>query len=138
MATIDVKPLVLKDVLLKIGDDNYEKHVSAVRFVPSSSTIQWSGLTPDAVFTDATVPTWTCELEFAQDWETYDSLSRYLFEEMGTTKAVEFIPVKGSGNLKVTANLTIVPGSIGGAVNEYATDSVTLGSDKPVLGTVSI
>lgn len=137
MATIEVKPLVLKDVLLKIGADNYEKHVSAVRFIPSSGSINWSGLTPDAVFTDVTAPTYACQLDFVQDWETADSLSRYLWDEQGTTKAVEFVPVKGTGNLKVTANLTIIPGSIGGAVNEYATDSVTLGSDKPVLGTVS-
>ena len=138
MATIDVKPLVLKDVTLKIGADNYEKHVSSVKFTPSSSTITWAGLSPDAVFSDTTAPTWTCEIEFVQDWETENSLSRYLFDEQGETKAVEFVPVKGAGNLKVDANLTITPGSIGGAVNQYATDTVTLGSDKPVLGTAGV
>ena len=137
MATIAVKPLVLKDVLLKIGADNYEQHVSSVKFVPASSTVQWQGLTPDASFSDVAAPTYTCVLEFVQDWETANSLSRYLWDNQGTTKAAEFVPIKGVGKLKVGANLVIVPGAIGGAVNTFATDSVTLGSDKPVLGTVA-
>ena len=40
MAIIAVAPFVLKDVTLKIGADNYEKHVSSVTFTPSTSTVR--------------------------------------------------------------------------------------------------
>lgn len=136
MSTIAVKPLVLKDVLLKIAADNYEKHVSGVQWVPSSSQISWNGLTPDAAFTDVTTPTWALTLNYVQDWETANSLSQYLFDHIGETVVMVFTPVKGTGKKRFTANVTIVPGAIGGEVSAYATTSVTLGSDKPVIDTV--
>jgi hypothetical protein len=132
MAQIAVNPLVLKDVVLEIGTDTYEKHVSSVTFTPSAETISWQGLNPAAKFTDVAAAEWTCVLEYVQDWETTNSLSRYLFENEGETVAAEFKPRSGSGP-SFTANLTITPGAIGGTVNAYATTSVTLGSDKPVL-----
>ena len=134
MTQIAVKPLVLKDVLLKIEADNYEKHVSGVQWVPSSSQLTWNGMTPDAVFTDVTTPTWALTLNYVQDWETDDSLAQYLFDHIGETVEMIFTPVKGTGKKTFTANVTIVPGAIGGEVNAYATTSVTLGSDKPVIG----
>lgn len=137
MATIAVKPLVLKDVLLTIESDDYEKHVSGVAFNPSSSQIEWRGLSPDAVFTDVTNATWACTLDYVQDWETADSLSQYLFEHEGETVTMVFTPVKGTGNKTFTAEVTITPGSIGGQVNAFATTSVTLGSTKPVIGTAA-
>ncbi len=137
MGQIAVQPLVLKDALLKIAADNYEKHVSGVTFTPASSQISWAGLTPDAVFTDASAPTWTVTINYVQDWETADSLSQYLFENSGETVVMEFTPKAGTGNKTFTANVTIVPGAIGGDVNAYATTSVTLGSDKPVIGTAA-
>ncbi|MCU1439994.1 MAG: hypothetical protein JWP85_991 [Rhodoglobus sp.] len=132
MTTIAVAPLVLKDVLLTIGTDNYEKHVSGVVFTPKASTISWQGLTPAAKFTDVTAAEWTCVLSYVQDWETTNSLSAYLFANEGDTIAVEFKPKSGSGPT-FEANLVITPGAIGGQVNAYATTSVTLGSDRPVL-----
>lgn len=132
MASIAVVPLVLKDVTLTIGSNGYEKHVSSVTFTPKSSTISWQGLSPDSKFTDVTSAEWTCVLEYAQDWDTTDSLSRFLFENEGETEAVVFKPRSG-GTPSFGANLTITPGAIGGKVNAFATTSVTLGSDKPVL-----
>lgn len=134
MTTIAVKPLVLKDVLLKIAVDNYEKHVSGVMWVPTAAQIQWQGLTPEAVFTDVANATWALTLNYVQDWETEDSLSQYLFENEGETVEMVFTPVKGTGNKTFTAQVTITPGQIGGEVNAYATTSVTLGSTKPVIG----
>ena len=137
MSTIAVKPLVLKDVLLTIAVDNYEKHVSGVQWVPTSQQINWQGLTPDAVFSDVSSPTWALTLNYVQDWETANSLSQYLFDHVGETVEMVFTPVKGTGKKTFTANVTIVPGAIGGEVNAYATTSVTLGSDKPVIGTTA-
>ena len=139
MSTIAVKPLILKDVLLTIGagtPDEYQKHCSGVQWVPNAAQQTWQGLTPDSAFTDVANATWAVTLNYVQDWETANSLSQYLFEHEGETVEMVFTPVKGTGKKTFTANVTITPGAIGGEVNAYATTSVTLGSDKPVIGTV--
>ncbi len=133
MAQIDVKPLVLKDMRFKVAADNYEKHVSKVQFVPSSSTKTWKGGTPAATFTDATTPTWVCQVDYVQDWETADSFSRYLFEHIGETVAAELTPTTGDDQPSFTANIVITPGAIGGQIDEFGTTSVTFGSDLPEL-----
>lgn len=133
MTTLAVVPLILKDVMLTLGalGDDYRKHVSGVKLTPSSSQTTWKGLGGNS-HTDATVPTWTCQLDYVQDWSSASSLSRYLFEHSGETVPATFQPISGSGP-SFTANLSIVPGDIGGQVDAYATTSVTLGSDQPVL-----
>lgn len=133
MATINVAPFVLKDVLLTVGTDSYEAHVSQVELTPSSSTQTWQGLTPTSVHTDMTTATWTCTLAFAQDWETPNSLSAYLFANEGETKSVVFRPRSGSGP-SFEVEVIVTPGAIGGTVNSFATATVTLGvKGKPEL-----
>jgi len=133
MAQINVAPLVLKDVILTIAGNGYEKHVSGVEFKPKGSQISWQGLTPAAKFTDVAAPDWTCDLSYVQDWETTNSLSAYLFAHQGETIACTFKPKSGSGP-SFTASLVIASGSIGGQVNSYATTTVSLGcSGVPVL-----
>lgn len=132
MASIDIAPIVLKNVLLTIGEDSYEKNVSGVEFVPSVTTVNWKGLHPDAVHTDVSTATWVCNLSYAQDWETADSLSQYLLEHEGETVDATFEPVNGGAGF--TAELVITPGSIGGQVDAVAVASVSLGvKGRPVL-----
>lgn len=126
MVQIAVKPIVLRDCTLGIAADNYEKHVSGVSIDPSSSTVTWNGLTPDAAFTFPTATTWGVKLDYAQDWETADSLSMYLYEHEGEQVDMTFTPKAGGLGWKVT--VFIAPGSIGGQVNTVATASVTLGA----------
>ncbi|MCM3778988.1 hypothetical protein [Microbacterium hydrocarbonoxydans] len=126
MATITVAPFVLKDVLLTVGTDNYEAHVSQVELTPSASTQTWQGLTPTSVHTDMSTATWTCTLAYAQDWETANSLSVYLFNNEGQTKSVVFRPRSGSGP-SFEVDVIVTPGAIGGSVNSFATATVTLG-----------
>jgi len=131
MAQIGVAPIILKDCLFQVETDSYEKHVSSVEFVPSSSTVVWKGLTPASVFSFGTSATWVCNLSFAQDWETADSLSLYLFENEGEEIDVVFEPVNGGAGFSAT--LIVAPGSIGGAVDSVAVSTVTLGvKGKPV------
>ena len=131
MAKIGIAPIVLKDALLKIGADNYEANVSAVEFVPSASSVPWKGLTPTASFTDMGSATWVCNLTFAQDWETTNSLSQYLLDHEGEQVEVEFRPVSGGAGFAAT--LVLTPGSIGGSVDSVAVSSVSLGvQGKPV------
>ena len=128
MAQIAVAPFVLKDVVFTVDIDSYEKHVSTVRFVPDASVVTWKGLTPSATFSESTSPTWTCEVSYAQDWETADSFSQYLMANAGQEKDVVSRP-KGTGsNLpEFTATLIIAAGPIGGDVDTVANGSVTMG-----------
>lgn len=130
MAQIDVKPIVLRDVLLSIAADSYEKHVSGVTITPTTGSVTWNGLTPAAAFNFPTSTTWALQLDYAQDWDTANSLSRYLFDHEGQEVTMIFEPVKGGLGWEV--DVVIVPGSIGGQVNAVATATVTLGvNGKP-------
>jgi hypothetical protein len=131
MTQIDVVPLVLKGVILTLGTDTYERHVDQVTFTPSASSITWTGLDNNS-YTDVATATWACGLNYAQDWDTPDSLSQFLYENEGETVSATFSPRSGSGPA-FTADLVITPGAIGGTVNAYATASVSLGSTRPVL-----
>ena len=100
----------------------------------------WQGLTPTAAFSDATTPTWTATLNYAQDWETPNSLAQYLLTNAGTAKVVVFKPSKaaGAGHAIFTATLNIVAGPIGGDVNTVQVASVTLGVVGVPVKTTSV
>lgn len=135
MAQIAVSPFIMRDCVLSVALDSYEKHVSAVEFVPSASIVNWKGLTPTAAFSFGSNATWVCNLSYAQDWATANSLSRYLFENEGEEIAVTFEPV--AGGPAVTASLIVAPGSIGGAIDSVAVSTVSLGvNGKPAVAAV--
>lgn len=132
ITTPGVDPLVLKDVLLQLGDPtgedpafDFRKHVDQVTLTPSSSQVQWTGLGKNT-HTDVTTATWVAALNYVQDWKTPDSLSRFLYENEGAEVPVVFQPKAGDGP-SFRGVLVITPGAIGGAVNAFATTSVTLG-----------
>ena len=127
---IAVVPLYLKDVDFTVDSLEYKRHVSGVTFTPTSSAATWTGLTPTATFSDQATPTWVCAIDYVQDWETEDSFSQFLFDHAGESVPVVFAPK--TGGRKVSANLVIVPGAIGGAGGAFATSSVSLGTDYPV------
>jgi hypothetical protein len=136
MATIAVQPIILNDVSLAVAADNYEAAVSRVEFVPSSSVVTWKGMTPSAVFSFGTTATYVANIEYAQDWSTTNSLSKYLFDNEGKTVTMTFKPKKPASGTSPTwtASVIIAPGSIGGAVDSVATSSVSLGVvGKPAL-----
>ncbi|MEV7972864.1 hypothetical protein [Cellulomonas sp. NPDC089187] len=137
MTPHDVKPLILKETeaIIKaavggVGDD-FRKHLSGVVFTPSSSQNSWSGLGGNT-HTDTSVPTWVCQLDYVQDWDSPVSLSRFLYENEGQTFVIEFRPRSGTGP-SFQAEVSVVSGAIGGQVNSWATTSVSLGSTKPEL-----
>lgn len=131
MAQIALDPLVLKDTILTIGTDTYEKHVESVTFEPTASTMSFVGLGGNT-HTDTGIATWVCTLGYAQDWETANSLSQYLLANEGDAVAAVFKPRTGTGPT-FTATLSITPGPVGGMVNAYSKGQVSLGSTKPVL-----
>lgn len=135
MSVIANAPFVLKDCDVKIGADNYELHLSRVRFVPQFSTVQWKAVSPAGVFVDTTAPTWTVELAGAQDLTTTNSLAQYLNDptKIGTQVTMVFKPKKGTAGTMATytATVTVAPVPIGGDVDTVPTFEVTLG----VVGT---
>jgi hypothetical protein len=137
MVAVAVAPFVLKDTIFTVGTDNFEAHCSQIEFTPSTSTLQWQGLTPSASFTDSSSPSWSATLSVAQDWTTPGSLSQYLFEHQGETVDVTFVTNDGAGSW--AAKLIIGPGAIGGQVNAYAVATVSLGvSGQPVFTPVVV
>lgn len=131
MATIEVAPKILNDVILSFGVDDFAAACSSATLTPSASNVTWKGLKPSAVFTFPTSPTWTLDLEYAQDWADEDSLSRYLFDHQGETIAATLTP--NSGDTAWGLNIVITPGAVGGAVDTVAVATVSLGvSGQPV------
>lgn len=134
MTVIAVKPKVFKKYKVKIGVDNYEAHVSAVTLTPSATAQNWRGA--DGVNHAATGDAaWTCQLDYAQDWETPNSLAIYLLNNEGLAKDVEFFPLETGP--KFTATIIITPGPIGGAVDAYGTASATCGVEGRPLFTAA-
>lgn len=136
MATIAVQPIILNDVTLLIGADNYEASVSQVVFTPSSNIVRWKGMTPTSVFSFNTTAEWTVTLTYAQDWTTANSLSQYLATNEGKAIATKFKPKKPATGTAPTVNATILisPGAIGGQIDSVAEATVTLGvSGKPTV-----
>lgn len=134
MTILEVQPLVLKDVIARIGaaDADYRKSFSKIEFTPSASSVTWTGLGGNT-HTDNSTATWQANLTYVQDWDSADSFSRFLHDHEGETVPMVFGPRTGSGPT-FEANIVITPGAIGGTVNAFAETSVALGVDgKPTL-----
>lgn len=129
MATINPTPLYLKDVILTVGSDQFEKAISNAAFTPTVPTATFKGLSDDAVYTQAGAASWMVDLTFVQDWDSADSLSAYLFNNQGEEVTLTFKPKSLTGGT-FSATVVIVPSSIGGAVDTYATSTVSL----PMVG----
>lgn len=133
MSTIAVVPLVLRDSLLTIAADNYERHVSGVKWTPTVPMADWRGVSPGTGFSEPGDPSWVITIPYVQDWQTADSFAQYLHEHVGQSVVMTFTPVKpaAGGLWKFTATVRILPGAIGGDVDDFATESVTFPSSPP-------
>lgn len=141
MPKIAVQPFMLTDVLLKISTTeavptevgDFEAHVSQVQFDPTTPSGTWKGLAKGSSHTAVGTPSWVCTLGVAQDWKTPNALSRYLHEHVGEEISVEFEPVRGG--TPISAVLVVVPGSIGGTGEAFATQTPALPvQGQPELG----
>lgn len=128
MSTIANAAKTLKDYLLKVDADNYEKHVNSVLFnPPSTQTVTWDGPVGTSLSDESTNGPWTVDIGYVQDWETADSLANYLLTNDGQTKTIEFVPINGAaGQPKFTADVVIHAGPIGGTKGQYMTSTVKL------------
>ena len=129
MADITPAPLYLKDVTLSVDGDTYEKAISSATITATVPTATFKGLSDDAVYTQAGAASWMVDLVYLQDWDSADSLSAYLFNNQGAEVTLLFTPASASSGT-FSCTVVIVPGSIGGAVDSFATTTVSL----PVIG----
>jgi hypothetical protein len=139
---IAVAPHVLKDIVLTIEADNYAAHVSSALLTPSTDVpvLKWQGMTPTSAFSEggSVSTSWAFAINMAQDWQTADSLSQYLFDNAGQVKTFTLTPQKGKGK-SFTFDATIVPGQIGGDVNTVAVSPVSMPVDgTPVMADVVV
>lgn len=120
-------PFIMSDVVAKIDGTEYAEQLSTVEFAPSGGApVTWKGLAKGSSFTFSSTSTWVCNLALAQDWQNEESLARFLYDHEGEEVDVEFRPNGGTGT-PIYATIYAVPGSIGGAIDSVAVQTVSCG-----------
>lgn len=123
MPAIAAKPYMLGASTVKIGANNYESALSSVMVEPTSVKEVFRGVDGSSIPVVG-AESWEAKLTFAQDVSSATALSRYLFLNVGSTVAMEFVPV--AGGQAITANVVVEAGALGGEFGKVATASVTL------------
>lgn len=134
-APAGLQPIVLRDALFTVADDDFSAAVMGVAFVPQVDW-EWAGGTDTTTaFPMYGVTKWTVTIGYAQDLRP-GSLTRYLFEQAAATRTIVFTPQPGLSGPAISAEAMIVPGPIGGTVQDgVLTATVTLPLfDEPVVG----
>ena len=128
-------PLFIKSASVKIGTVEYADLISNVVLTPTTPTLTFKGVS-GKTFQSTGSESWVLQFDYAQDWESADSLAFKLFNDAGTDATVVITPEAGTGNPSWTVEATLQPGAVGGAVDAAATASVTLPvTGRPVPGT---
>ena len=127
------QPLILGASTLTLDAGAYEGQISSAVFTPSASPTAWTAINSDT-YSHTPPATWTLDITLAQDWNSADSLSRYLHENEGSVVPAIFAPIDGGP--EVTANVSVTPGAIGGDTTAVAESTVSLGSNKPTVGAI--
>ncbi|QEO08888.1 hypothetical protein [Protaetiibacter larvae] len=132
MAQIPLAARPQKDIRVKVGADNYEKHVSDINW-PSNQTAQsWHGGTPDAIAPDLSEGDQVCNLTFIQAWDDEDSFCRFAFDHAGETVTISYKPHADS-DVEFTAEVTLIRPQIGGKVNQFNESTISMPSTVPTL-----
>lgn len=126
MTVIDPSPQAIKNMLVQVGTDSYEKAVSSCKFTPSApSAVEFRGGTPDAVYKDQGAATYDAVITAVQDYEDEDSFVNFCFDHAGEQATITFKP-EASGTFGVTADITIAAPEIGGDVGAYPVTTLTM------------
>lgn len=128
MAKIASKPVRFK-APVSFGDDEYTAHLNQAEFVPTAPTSSWTDL--DGKVTQFGGESgWQFTVAGAQDWETVNSLSKFLLEHDGEPVDVS---IDLPGGQTAMATVTAAAVNIGGTINSPMAFSKTMPSSKPVL-----
>lgn len=131
MTQIPAAPRTTKNMRLRVGANNYEKHANNVKWGKSTTNVEWRGGTPDAVFSDSSVGSHTCSITLVHDYQNPDSLFNWMIDHEGEQVEVEWKP-DPSGAFTQTATITIVAPDTGGAIGAFGEDTLACPSTKPV------
>jgi len=123
MAVIAPRVTVMNAATLKIAANNYETSVSSVVLTPTTPKTKFKGIGGNSIAANG-IPDWTCALGYLQDWDTVNSLSKYLLEHAGETVVVDIAPKAGGASYRVS--LVLESGPIGGDVDAQLLGTVTL------------
>jgi hypothetical protein len=133
MASISLTPITLTDATLLIGADEYAAAADRVEFTPQ---VEIAYLDPPMSSPTTSQPVvrtvrWSCQVEYAQDVLTTDSLTRYLLSHIGERRSIVFAPHPGTGQPVVTADVLVIPGRIGGSADDGVLTATT---ELPLFG----
>jgi len=131
---IGLAPISLKDAVLTVDGDDFTASVSEVSFVPEVD-YEWLPLGFGGRQTPVPSGTrWVVMVSYAQDFDTADGFTRYLYANAGSMQSLTFTPKDGS-SAAVSGSALIVPGKLGGSATDATlTAQVVLPLDgEPVL-----
>lgn len=128
MTEITPQPVLMTDMVLELGDNDFAAACNVVRLEPESQIVRFKGLKRGAVSSFPTDPVWNLRITFADDWDNADSLSDYLWDHSGETVAGHVRPQSGIGT-GFDLQVMITPGGAGGTGDQVAISQLTLGVD---------
>lgn len=135
---IEAAPFSLQDAQFIIGAGtgsatDYTGSVSHVMFAPAPEVATF-GLHAGTYIHRLQSTVWSLALEYPQDWAEATSLSLYLALHAGERRDVLFLPRTEGGTRQVRANVTLVPGPIGGQAGVLQTGIVVMGvNGNPII-----
>jgi hypothetical protein len=126
-------PLFMQSASITIDAVSYADLISNVVFTPTTPTISHQGIS-GKVSTSVGATEWAVTFDYAQSFDTAGSLALKLFNDAGEKVTAVFKPEGAAAATTITATITLLPGTMGGAINAAATSSVTLPVDgKPTI-----
>lgn len=130
MPQIAPKPIILNDIDLTVGADDYAASLSRVMATPTVPIAKWKGMKKGSGVNIVGEPDWVLDVTYAQDIESEESFDNYLRDHIGEAVEMTFRPKSGGVGFKVT--VVIVPGAIGGDLG--STDAATASVQLPING----
>ena len=129
-----LRPIMMSDVDLTIGDTasgpNFKCQLTSVTLTPDTSVQTLKTLCPAGTYNASGNPKWTLELGYANFVDegtpasTIPALADFLLDNARKTMPCTFRPIAGGKGYSM--NVLIVPGAIGGQVDGWAEQSVSL------------
>ncbi len=126
MTQVAATPRATLNLSIKIGEDEYQLHVSECTITPN--TIPWHGGTPTANFADFT---WKLRLVLVHDYQNAESLYNFLLDHAGEAATFAYKPDE-AGTFGRSVDATIIPPAVGGKVNAFNESTVEMECSAPV------
>lgn len=141
------KPISLKNVLLRLGDEatgtDFAIQLTSVTLTPDVATERLKTLKPAGRYSSVDDPEWSLDLGYAYGYDDAGAaalaLSSYLLENNGEQVPFSFEPIAALvGAPKYDGTVSLVAGALGGDQGAFSTQSVSLPVEgQPTVSTVT-